>query len=142
MSTTLNSYLIYPVYADGVTFTSNASGTSWGGFDSWTTIVPASTITSPIYLCGVYFQFGSATGAGVLQEYVIELGYGSFNSEISLIQFPISYRNISGIGQSRPVTLLVPEPVLIPANVRIAIRGANNLTVGSAINLTKIIYQQ
>jgi hypothetical protein len=59
--TTLKSYLVYPVYADGVTFTSNASGTSWGGFDSWTTIVPANTITTSINLCGVYFQFGSAT---------------------------------------------------------------------------------
>jgi len=139
--TTLKSYLVYPVYADGVTFTSNASGTSWGGFDGWTTIVPANTITTSINLCGVYFQFGSATGAGVLQEYVIELGYGTPGSETALIQFPISYRNINGIGQSKPITILVPEPVPIPANVRIAIRGANNLTVGSAINLSKIIYQ-
>jgi hypothetical protein len=141
MATTTNSYFCYPVYADGVTFATNSSGVAWGAYGPWVTIVPTNTITTPINICGLSFQFGSASGAGVLQEYVIELGYGTAGSETTVIQFPISYRNISGIGQTKPLTILVPEPIPIVANVRITVRGSNNLTGGSSISLAKIIYQ-
>jgi hypothetical protein len=140
MATTTKSYLCYPVYAAAINLNTWTSGAAWtynGSGGNGQQIVAINTITTSIYLCGISFCFGASADV----EYIIEVGYGTSGSETWLMQFPISQTRVANNNQLKSHTFLVPEPIFIPANSRIAARGANSSGANIVINSLRIIYQ-
>jgi hypothetical protein len=140
MATTTKSYLCYPVYATGINLNTWTAGAAWtynGTGGNGQQIVAINTIATPFYLCGISFSFGASADV----EYIIEVGYGASGSENWLMQFPISQTRVANSLQQKSHTFLVPEPIFIPANSRIAARGANGSGANIVINSLRIIYQ-
>jgi len=137
MATTTNKYYAYPVLANGITVT---SGTSWAN-GAWTQVVPASTITSTFYITGLTWCFIAATATATTYEFLFELGTGAAASEVSIIQVPVSLRNITNVGYTPTNLVIFPEPVQVSANTRISCRLSNSSTTAYAIPAVKIFYQ-
>lgn len=141
MSTTTNRYLSYPGAAAGISRAS--SGSSAWTFSAWTEVVPASTITATFYIAGLTWAWHTPLAAtDTTYQWIIELGTGTGGAETTVIQIPSNVRNDTAVGFPSSNMVILPEPVEIAANTRIAVRVAYSLaTTSNTLTGIKILYQ-
>ena len=139
MSTTTNRYLSYPGAAAGISRAS--SGTAWT-VSAYTEVVPASTITATFYIAGITWMWWTPLVAtDVTYEVIIEIATGGAGAETMIIQIPASVRMDTAVGYVPSQMIILPEPVEVAANTRVAVRINYGVTASVTITAIKILYQ-
>src|SRR3990167_5247326 len=113
-----------PADAAGLSIT---PGVSWA-FSAWTEVFPASDFPSAdVTLLGMTCLYQrSSIGSATTREMLFSIGIGAATAEVEKIQFPISARtDTAGNYFIDPMPkVFLPEPYLIPAGTRVAMRMA------------------
>lgn len=139
MATTTRRYLSYPALAAGATYSYVSIGSFWGN-GTWTTIVPANTITSTFYIAGLSWQFATPAANNTTYELLFDIG---INSVVG-IQFPVIYGNRSNVGYFPANFVTFPEPKEVAANTLINLRissGSNFPISSGGVTGIKLFYQ-
>jgi len=116
------------------------SATSWVA-GAWVQMSPGNA--TDISIISLTFQVTNTPGAGTTREYLFEIGTGAAGAEVTKVQIPYSTRMDTTVGffLTRAYTIFLPEPYVIPANNRIAVRCYNNAAASLAQSGVKIFYQ-
>jgi hypothetical protein len=139
MATTTNRYLSYPAAAAGISRAS--SGTGWT-VSSYTEVVPASTIAATFYIAGVTWMWWTPLAAvDTTYEVTIEIATGGAGAETMQIQIPASVRMDTAVGYVPSQMVILPEPVQVAANTRVAVRINYGVSASVTVTAIKILYQ-
>ena len=131
-----------PADAAGLSIT---PGLLWA-FSAWTEVFPASDFPSAdVTLLGMTCLYQrSSIGADNTREMLFSIGVGAAGSEVEKIQLPMSARTDSVAGHflgPMPMVFL-PEPYLIPAGTRVAMRMAVADTTTFTYSGIKVFVQE
>ena len=149
MATTTDRYLSYPAAAAGVTANFNNPRTTigvFGNFGSYTQVVPASTITSDCEVYGVTTGPNTqATGILGYYEVILEFATGTAGNEVHFATVHIlNITTMSAAQHFSSNNFIFPEPIVLPANTRLSVRGCSNMQNASSsgsIAAIKIMYK-
>lgn len=102
-----------------------SAGSAWG-FGSWVEILPS--FPYDVAILGLEVKHPAAPGLTTTYEGVIEIGTGAAGSESTKLQIPQTLRNVTAVGylQGDPISVDLPEPYLVAAGTRIAVRVADS----------------
>jgi hypothetical protein len=119
------------------------SATSWA-FGSWVEMVPAGAILNDIAVHALSFMIDPVTPSGdENQQTLIELGTGVAGSETTFAQIPLTWYidNKTGHVQAKAY-LPLPEPRLVSARSRIALRVANFRNAAHTLGPFRLMYEE
>jgi hypothetical protein len=136
MSTT-KTYKSWPAAAVGRTFTTSA--TAWANA-AYIEVVAAAAITNQYDICALTAMYPTTATVDTTFEVEIELATGAAAAEVPIITVPFSYRVDTQAGHHPVLFLVFPEPKIVAANTRLAVRVRSSLAVATLWNGIKIFY--
>lgn len=122
---------------DGISLASNGA---WG-FSTYTDILPTGW-PYDFALTGFTYQVPTSFGsADVTYEQIFEIAIGSGPTLIA--QIPTSHRRDTNVGYHFPVTtIMLSEPIYLPANTRVRMRLAHSVATAVTYNGIKLIIRE
>lgn len=136
MSTTTLLQLALPEGRAGLSVTS--SSTSWA-YGTWVTA--ATHTNNDIYITDLVFQVTNVPVADTTTELIFNIGIGQAGSEVVKAQVPYSFRSDTAVAYYLDTYVFnFPEPFLVPALSRVAVRVANGLASAITYDGVKIRY--
>jgi hypothetical protein len=77
-------------------------------------------------------------------EALIEIGVGAAGSEVVVAQLPWTFRNVTAVGylQGDPIDVALPEPRLISAGTRVAVRVSDSHTAALTYTGAKAMFRE
>lgn len=109
-----------PGLAGGVVL---SAASSWG-FGSWVELIRTSEECS---ILGISAQWTAIPSVDVTEEIIFDIGTGAAGSESVKVQITQSFRQDTAVGYYlQTIAPMLPEPHLISAGTRIAVRAADS----------------
>jgi hypothetical protein len=86
----------------------------------------------------------AAPALATTYEVLIEIATGAAGSEVVKAQFPWTFRNVTAVGylQGDPIDVSLPEPIVIPANTRVAVRVSDSHTAALTYTGLKAMFRE
>ncbi|PKL31904.1 hypothetical protein CVV43_00440 [Candidatus Saccharibacteria bacterium HGW-Saccharibacteria-1] len=138
---TLGNYFSLPARTIGIWPVGNATAWAYG---SWYQLIDK--LDSGIFVSGIQFQVGAILATlDTTREILFEIGVGLAGSEVVKMQIPYSIRLDTAVGyynSSGYNSIRFPEPMLIPAGSRIAVRVADSFAVAVTYDGFKLMYRE
>jgi len=134
-----NGYTTAEIKIEALSGPTVLSGAAAWGFGSWTTIVPANTITVDFTLLSIICFIDPLAATDVRHEGLLEIGIGAFGSEVTIIQVPFDYFIDTAAGHCMEQVIEI-YPRKIPANSRVAVRIADDVASALTYGGCKIQY--
>jgi hypothetical protein len=92
-----------------------------------------------ISIISLLFQVTNIPGISTTREYLFEIGVGVSGAEVVQVQIPYSVRMDTAVGYYlTSQSLYLPEPLIVLANKRIAVRCYNNAAAATAQSGVKL----
>jgi len=121
-----------------------ATAASVWGFGSYVEVISAAANTTDKAIIGITFQSTfNLTAGDQTHGFFFELSTGAAGAETIQLQFPTSIRPDSLVGYFFSANImLLPEPYLLPAGTRLAVRVAQGPVAATTYNGVKVLYQE
>lgn len=138
---TQGDYLSLPARSIGVWPVGNATAWAYG---SWYQLIDK--LDSGIFVSGIQFQIGAILATlDTTRQILFEVGVGAPGSEVIKMQIPYSIRLDTAVGYYKSSgynSIFLPEPMLIPAGSRIAVRVADSFALAVTYDGFKLMYRE
>lgn len=135
--------LAMPMALDGPWYGSSiASATAAWTPGTWNNIICGWFYDTAII--GITFQTPAAPSVTTTFETLFELGMGPVASEVTEVQLPATFRNVTSVGYLglQQETIWLPEAWLLPAGKRLAIRAADSHTAALTYSSVKVFFRE